>query len=75
VFKTTVPAKIPSHIDLDTIRETLLYIESDFRDCVALARVSAALSVAIEEIERLEALQGSSRRPEIVAAHFLPAGL
>ncbi len=67
-----VPAK--PRIDLETIRETLLYIESDCRENAGLERVAAALSQALEEIERLEALNGPKHKAEPLYAHFVPAG-
>jgi hypothetical protein len=74
VFKLSDLARAKPRIDLETIRETLLYIESDCRENAGLERVAAALTEAIDEIERLEALNGPKHKAEPFYAHFVPAG-
>ena len=74
MFKLSDLARAEPRFDLETIRETLLYIESDCRENAGLERVAAALSQALEEIERLEALNGPKHKAEPFYAHFVPAG-
>lgn len=74
MFKLSDLARTEPRFDLETIRETLLYIESDCRENAGLERVAAALSQALEEIERLEALNGPKHKAEPFYAHFVPAG-
>ena len=74
MFKLLDRAPPNQRIDLETIRETLLYIESDCRENAGLERVAAALSQALAEIERLETLNGPKHKAEPLYAHFVPAG-
>ncbi len=74
MFKLSDLARTKPRFDLETIRETLLYIESDCRENAGLERVAAALTEAIDEIERLEALNGPKHKAEPFYAHFVPAG-
>ena len=41
-------------IDLESVRETLLYIESDMRHAPGFETVAAALSQVLVEIDRVE---------------------
>lgn len=63
------------HVDLETVRETLVYMESDCRNCPGLEAVAAALKQAITEIDRAASLTGDSQPRDVVAAKFIPAGL
>jgi len=79
-FSKLIPQR--PHIDLATVRETLLYIESDCRDCPELKRVADALAQTLGEIDRaIDALDrpreidGSPARPNVISASFVPAGL
>ncbi len=74
MFKLSDRSRPKPRIDLETIRETLLYIESDCRESADLERVTVALSEAIAELERLEALDGPKHKAEPFYAHFVPAG-
>lgn len=74
MFKLSDRSPAKPRIDLETIRDTLLYIESDCRESAELERVAAALTEAITEIERLEALNGPKHKAEPFYAHFVPAG-
>ena len=74
MFKLSDLARAKPRIDLETIRETLLYIESDCRENAGLERVASALTEALEEIERLEAQNGPKHKAEPFYAHFVPAG-
>ncbi len=51
-FARRKPSRL--HIDLETVRETLLYIESDCRDYPGLESVAAALAVTLAEIDRVQ---------------------
>ena len=68
------PARKP-RVDLQTVRETLVYMESDCRDCPGLEGVAAALGHTITEIDRVNSEQDSGQPRDVVAAKFLPAGL
>ena len=71
------PARKPKtpHIDLETVRETLLYIESDCRECPGLERVAARIAETISEIDRLDDRLGSRAESNVVSASFLPVRL
>ena len=62
-------------IDLESVRDTLLYIESDLRHAAGLETVAAAVAQVIEEISRVEQELGVDRTQPMIAAHFVPAGL
>lgn len=65
------PSAVPM-IDLDTVRETLLYMKDDLRRDPALARAADALDTAIQEIDK--AGPGADRVMRVVPrmARFLP---
>lgn len=67
-------AKTP-HVDLETVRETLVYMESDCRNCPGLEAVAAAIEHAITEIDRAARLADDTQPREAVAVKFVPAGL
>ena len=60
-------------IDLDSVRETLLYIESDVRHAPGLETVAAGISAVLDEIARVEIDHGPDPAPALIAAQFLPA--
>ena len=60
-------------IDLDSVRETLLYIESDLRHAPGLETVAAGISAVLDEIARVEIEHGPDPAPTLIAAQFLPA--
>ncbi len=62
-------------IDLGSVRDTLLYIDSDVGHTPGLESFAAAIRDALAEIEKLEAKFGTSARAAPAAVHFLPAGL
>lgn len=68
------PAKTPS-IDLSTVRETLLYMESDCKACPGLEGVAAALSQTISEIDRVDDRLKPEPRADVISVSFVPAGL
>lgn len=62
----------PPHIDLSTLRETLLYMHDDMARAPGLERLRDALAAAIAETEAVE--QGATAAPTVVpfSARFLP---
>lgn len=72
-FGAHKPARL--RMDLQTVRETLIYIESDCRDQPGLQRLSAALAQTISEIDRVTPAIEPSPRADVVSARFLPADL
>jgi hypothetical protein len=75
VFKLVRRTAKSPRVDLETVRETLLYMESDCRNCAGLEAVAAALEHAITEIDRAASLTEDTQPREVVAAKFIPAGL
>ena len=63
------------HIDLGSVRDTLMYIDSDVAHAPGLEGFAAAIRDALAEIEKLEAKFGTKSRAVPAAVHFLPAGL
>lgn len=63
---------LPPHIDLSTMRETLLYMHDDMARTPGLERLRDALAAAIAETEAAE--QGARKAPMVVpfSARFLP---
>jgi hypothetical protein len=57
----------PPAIDLSTIRETLLYIESDLKRVPGLEGAASALKTARNEIETIE-----KKRNQQTASRFVP---
>lgn len=72
-FSKLIPQR--PQIDLETVRETLLYIESDCRDCPELERVATAIAQTISEIDRVREPDVPRGRTDVISASFLPAGL
>lgn len=62
-------------IDLESVRDTLLYIESDLRHAKGLETVAAAVAQVLVEIGRVEEELGVDRSQPVIAAQFVPAGL
>ena len=60
-------------IDLQSVRDTLLYIESDLAAAPELDRLTGSIRAALAEIARLEADTGPSEKPAISAARFVRA--
>ena len=61
------------HIDLATVRDTLLYIESDLTRSPELDRLAFAIRQALTEIERLEGSSGGVEKPPVRTARFVLA--
>ncbi|HPG88530.1 MAG TPA: hypothetical protein PLD46_02670 [Hyphomicrobium sp.] len=60
-------------IDLASVRDTLLYIESDLEHAPELQRITDAIKAALAEIDRIELTDGKLNMPEVIGAQFLPA--
>jgi hypothetical protein len=71
VFKVSKAPRRTVTIDLASVRDTLLYIESDLHQSPRFDHLAAAIRSALVEIERLEP-DGKIERPEITAGRFLP---
>jgi hypothetical protein len=61
-----------SPIDLDCIRDTLRYIESDLGAAPEHARLRAILATALAEVVRLESTTKASNKEHLGAARFVP---
>lgn len=68
------PASKP-RVDLQTVRETLMYMESDCRECPGLEGVAAALEQTITEIDRVCNATDKAKAPTVTAVTFIPAGM
>ena len=68
-------ARRPARIDLDAVRDTLLYIESDVAQSPELDRVAKAIREALVEIERIDSATKPRNGPTITGARFLPVRL
>lgn len=75
MFKFGAARKSRTHIDLETVRETLLYIESDCRHQPGFEGIAAALAVTLAEIDRVEDRIEKKPRADVISASFVPAGL
>ena len=75
MFKVVnAPHRVQS-IDLASVRDTLLYIESDLVRSPDLHRLAAAVRTALTEIDRLEQTDAQIGKSDFTAARFLPARL
>ena len=72
MFRTNSKAFAMARIDLESVRETLLYIESDFRHAPGYETVAAAISAVLGEIDRVELEAGPDKRPQLTLSHFVP---
>lgn len=75
MFKLVRRTARTPHVDLETVRETLVYMESDCRNCPGLEGVATALEQAITEIDRAAPLASEVQPREVMPAKFVPAGL
>jgi hypothetical protein len=73
VFKVFDPPHRVQRIDLASVRDTLLYIESDVGHVPELGRLAVAVRSALAEIDRLERAEMPIEKPDFTAARFLPA--
>jgi hypothetical protein len=62
-------------IDLASVRDTLLYIESDLDHRPELARLTDSIRSALAEIDRMELTGGTFETPQIAPAQFAPVWL
>lgn len=75
MFKLVRRQASKPRVDLQTVRETLVYMESDCRECPGLEGVAAALEQTITEIDRVGSAQDEAQPREVTAVKFIPAGL
>lgn len=68
-FKRT-PLRQP--IDLASVRDTLLYIESDLNGAPELHRLADAVRACLAEIDRMELSGRPFEPPKTTCARFLP---
>ncbi len=61
----------PPHIDLSTLRETLVYMHDDMTRVPGLEKLRDALALALKEAEAAETA-ARSKRVNITNARFLP---
>jgi hypothetical protein len=73
VFEISKRQRRTVQVDLASVRETLLYIESDLGRSPQLNRLAATIRSALAEIERLEQADFELTKPEFATARFLPA--
>lgn len=75
VFKVVRPSRKWQHVDLKTVRETLVYMKNDCKACPGLERVASALERTISEIDRVASKTEPELAPQVISARFIPAGL
>lgn len=73
VFELRSRAERSLRIDLESVRETLHYIESDFRGAPGYETVAAAISAVLSEIDRVEGETRKDKPLNVVTARFLPS--
>lgn len=66
------PQGASAPIDLEMIRDTLRYIESDLRNAPQHAELRSILSLALLEIRRIEATEPPGKANAILGARFVP---
>ncbi len=69
-----VSASCSLHFDLGSVRDTLLYLQSDAAATPGMERLSETLAEAIAEINRIESVSPAGE-PQIISSRFLPARL
>lgn len=69
-FKRQKPRQ---RIDLASVRDTLLYIESDLNQTPELERLASAVRNCLAEIDRMELVGGKFETPAITGNHFMTA--
>jgi hypothetical protein len=72
VFESFKRPRRSTAIDLASVRDTLLYIESDLNHAPELQRLAIAVRGALTEIDRLERADTKIVRPDFTSAQFLP---
>ncbi len=63
------------HIDLASIRDTLLYIEHDLESAPELHRIADGIRAALAEIDCIELCYQPHKTPDITVARFVPVTL
>ncbi len=75
MFDFPVRRRMRPKVDLNGVRDTLLYMQSDAAQTPGMERLSETLAEAIAEINRIETLNPLSDTQDIMSSHFLPARL
>ncbi|NOT70066.1 MAG: hypothetical protein HOP09_01925 [Hyphomicrobium sp.] len=75
MFSVSKRPQLRQRIDLASVRDTLLYLESDLAGAPGLERIANAISDALAEIDRMELSAAPFEAPAVTQARFLPAGL
>jgi hypothetical protein len=75
VFENSKRQRRAVQIDLASVRDTLLYIESDLGQSPQLHRLAVAVRSALSEIDRLEQADLDIAKPDFAASRFLPASV
>lgn len=75
MLRVVRPSSGRLHVDLKTVRETLVYMEGDCKSCPGLEGVAAALEQTINEIDRVNATAQGEQPATVISARFIPAGL
>ncbi len=68
------PGRRDQKVDLGSVRDTLLYLQSDAAATPGMERLSETLAEAIAEINRIESVSPAGE-PQIISSRFLPARL
>lgn len=58
-------------LDVDSIRDTLLYLESDTRGTAGCERLHAAIRAALVEVDGLDRQAHGSSPPQVVSSRFI----
>ncbi len=64
--------RLPQHIDLQSIRDTLLYVSSDIESIGGLEALAAHVRAALNELDKIDS-RTSTRHPAPLYAKFMPA--
>lgn len=76
VFSFTKARQHRPHFDLETVRETLLYMQSDLQSQPDLKSVAEAIADAVAELDLVANREtASSARTDVISASFVPANL
>jgi len=63
--------RIPEHIDLQSLRDTLLYVSSDIKSIEGLEALAAHVRAALDELDKIDSGTGT-RHPAPLYAKFMP---
>jgi hypothetical protein len=75
VFSKFKRTPVRQRIDLASVRDTLLYIESDLNEMPELHRLASAVRDCLAEIDRMELVGNQFEAPQITNGRFLATRL